>query len=86
MKDLFLEHISKSIISNWNIPALADFHGKSYTYGQLAEKIARLHLLYKELGVKPGDKVALCAKNSADWAAMFLSGLTYGAVVVPLLH
>lgn len=86
MKDLLLEHISKSIISNWNIPALADFHGKSYTYGQLAEKIARLHLLYKELGVKPGDKVALCAKNSADWAAMFLSGLTYGAVVVPLLY
>lgn len=86
MTDHLIDAISKSIVSNWNIPALADFQGKSFTYGELAARIARIHILYKEAGVRPGDKIALCARNSAEWAATFLAGITYGAVMVPLLH
>ncbi len=86
MKDHLIKTISRSIVDNWQRDALSDFKGKTYTYGRLAERIERLHSLYEAAGVKQGDRVALCAKNSADWAATFLSALTYGAVVVPLLH
>ena len=86
MKDRLIETISKSIAANWNRNALSDFHGKTFTYGELAARIARFHILYRAAGLKPGDRVAICARNSAEWAATFLGALTYGAVVVPLLH
>ena len=86
MKDRLIETISKSIAANWNRDALSDFHGKTFTYGELAAHIARFHILYRAAGLKPGDRVAICARNSAEWAATFLGALTYGAVVVPLLH
>ncbi len=86
MKDRLSETISKSIAANWNRDALSDFHGKTFTYGELAARIARFHILYRAAGLKPGDRVAICARNSAEWAATFLGALTYGAVVVPLLH
>lgn len=86
MKDRLIETISKSIAANWNRDALSDFHGKIFTYGELAARIARFHILYRAAGLKPGDRVAICARNSAEWAATFLGALTYGAVVVPLLH
>ena len=86
MKDRLIETISKSIAANWNRDALSDFHGKTFTYGELAARIARFHILYRAAGLKPGDRVAICARNSAEWAATFLGALTYGAVVVPLLH
>lgn len=86
MTNSLIEAIKSSITANWDSPALADFKGKTYTYGQLARRIAEIHILYHAAGVKPGDRIALCAKNSAEWAATFLAGVTYGAVVVPLLH
>ena len=86
MKDRLIETISKSIAANWNRDALSDFHGKTFTYGELAARIARFHILYRAAGLKPGDRVAICARNSAEWVATFLGALTYGAVVVPLLH
>ena len=86
MKDRLIETISKSIAANWNRDALSDFHGKTFTYGELAARIVRFHILYRAAGLKPGDRVAICARNSAEWAATFLGALTYGAVVVPLLH
>lgn len=86
MKDRLIEAISKSIVANADLPALSDFHGKTLTYGQLAASIGRLHILYRAVGLKPGDSVAICARNSAEWAVVFLGTLTYGAVVVPLLH
>ncbi len=86
MNDRLIDAISKSISDNWNSDALSDFQGKTITFGELAARIARTHLLYRAVGIKPGDRIALCAKNSADWAATFLGALTYGAVVVPLLH
>lgn len=86
MTNSLINAIKASITTNWEIPALADFKGKSFTYGGLGRRIAEIHILYKAAGLKPGDRIALCAKNSAEWAAAFLAGLTYGAVVVPLLH
>lgn len=86
MTDRLIPAISESIAVNSTRPALTDFHGKTFTYGDLASRIARLHILYKAAGLKPGDKVALCARNSAEWGVTFLATMTYGAVVVPLLH
>lgn len=86
MKNELIGAITQSIKSNWDLNALADFRGKEYTFAQLAGRIAKMHILYRAAGIKKGDRIALCAKNSAEWAAAFLAGLTYGAVVVPLLH
>lgn len=78
--------IRNTLEANSTIDALSDFKGATFTYGEVARQIARIHLLYDAASVKGGDKVALCAKNSADWAITFLATLTYGAVPVPLLH
>lgn len=86
MSENLIAAIGNSIKSNWDIPSLADYNGKSFTYGEVARRIAHIHLLFEAAGVKPGDKVALCAKNSAEWACTFLAGITFGAIVVPLLH
>lgn len=70
----------------WDKPALTNFNGESMNYKDVARKIAKLHLLLEHSGIKPGDKIALCGKNSAQWAVSFFAIMTYGAVVVPLLH
>lgn len=80
------EALETSIRKNWNLPALSDFKGETMSYGHVARRIAEMHLVFVAIGLKPGEKVALCAKNSAAWATAFLGALTYGAVVVPLLH
>jgi long-chain acyl-CoA synthetase len=78
--------IENSIKQSWDMPAYTDYGTPlTYTYGDVAKRIAALHLLYRDLGLKPGDKIALCDKNSTAWAVSFLSVLTYGAVVVPIL-
>lgn len=86
MTDRLIQAISESINANAPRAALTDFHGKTFTYGDLASRIARIHILYRAAGLKSGDRVALCARNSAEWAVTFLATMTYGAVVVPLLH
>ncbi len=86
MNDRLIRAISESLAANWSRDALTDFHGNTLTYGEVAARVARFHILYKAIGLKPGDRVALCARNSAEWAVTFLGALTYGAVVVPLLH
>ncbi|MDE6628828.1 MAG: AMP-binding protein [Muribaculaceae bacterium] len=78
--------IADSIRANWNRAAIGDFHGSDMTYAQLAARIAELHLIFRGAGLRKGDRIALCARNSAEWAATFLGAMTYGAVVVPLLH
>lgn len=70
----------------WEHLALTNFNGESMQYKDLARKIAKLHLMFSHAGIKPGDKIALCGKNSAHWAVSFFAVMTYGAVVVPLLH
>lgn len=70
---------------NWDRKALSDYNGATLTYAQVAEKILHLQFLYKELGIKKDDKIALLGKNSVNWAISYLSIVTYGAVVVPIL-
>lgn len=76
----------KSFANNFTLPALSDYGGRTLTYGQLAKRIARLHLFFEQAGVKPGDKVALMGRNSANWIVIFMGTITYGAVIVPILH
>ena len=81
----FLSKLQKSMATWWNELALCDYHGQQYTFGELARKIERIHIAFEEAGIKKGDKITLCGKNSANWAVSFLSISTYEAVVVPLL-
>lgn len=82
-----LNHIIEDAIkSNWELMALSDLGGISFKFSEVAESIEKLHILYHSAGIKPGDKIAICGKNSACWAMVFISCLTYGAVAVPILH
>ena len=85
-QDTLTGYIEQSIRDNWNLPALSDYHGIMLTYKDVARKIAKLHLAFKHAGLKPGDKIALCGRNSAQWAVAALASLTYGTVTVPILH
>ncbi len=78
--------IEKSIIDHWDFDALTDYKGKTLQYNDVARKIEKLHILFEYSGVKEGDKIALCGRNSACWAVAFLATLTYGCVAVPILH
>lgn len=78
--------IQNSIRENWEELALTDFNGTSLQYRDIARKIAKFHILYESTGIKPGDKIAICGKNSAQWAVAFLATITYRAVAVPILH
>lgn len=80
------KYIENSVRDNWERLALTDFNGSSFQYRDVARKIAKLHLLYGNIGINPGDKIAICGRNSAQWAIAFLATITYGAVAVPLLH
>lgn len=76
----------KAFRDYWALPALTDFGSQEIlTYGEFARRIARIHLFYKQVGVKPGDKVALLGKNSATWVTIFMATITYGATIVPIL-
>lgn len=80
------ELIRSSIVNNWDSLALSDMGGMNYRFRDVAEQIAKLHILFDVAGLKPGDKVAICGKNSSNWAVAFLAGLTSGVVTVPILH
>ena len=82
----FNELIEKSIIDYWDLDALTDYKGKTLQYHDVARKIEKLHIMFEASGVEKGDKIAICGRNSASWAASFLAILTYGAVAVPILH
>ena len=81
----YFTRLEEAIKANWTRPALGNYRGELFTFGEVAENIARLHVLYEAAGLKKGDKVALCAKNSARWGIAFFSANTYEAVVVPIL-
>ena len=82
----FNQLIQQSIIQNWERDALTDYNGGTLQYHDVARKIEKLHIMFENCGVVRGDKIALCGRNSANWAAAFLATLTYGAVAVPILH
>ena len=82
----FVKLIEASLVKNWDRDALTDFKGATLQYHDVARKIEKLHILFENSGVKPGDQIALAGRNSANWAVAFLATLAYGAVAVPILH
>ena len=84
--DHILKIYRNSFRNNWDLPALTDYGSQEVmTYADLARRIARLHLFYRQMGLKPGDHVALLGKNSTSWVVMFIGTITYGATIVPIL-
>jgi long-chain acyl-CoA synthetase len=78
--------IQKSVIDNWDRDALTDFKGQTLQFHDVARKIEKLHILFENSGIQKGDKIAMCGRNSSQWAVEFLATLTYGAIAVPILH
>ena len=82
----FIALIEKSIKKFWDADALTDYKGVTYQYKDVARKIEKLHIIFEESGVKPGDKIAVCGRNMSHWGVTFLATVTYGAIIVPILH
>ena len=76
----------QSFKNNWDRPALTNYNQETLYYKDLARKIAELHLFFEACGLKSGDRVAVCSKNQVNWGVAYLAAMTYGAVVVPILH
>lgn len=81
-----IQLIEDSIRKNWDLDAMTDYKGATLQYKDVARKIEKMHILFEYAGIKKGDKIALCGRNSANWTATFLGVITYGAVAVPILH
>ena len=82
----FNAYIQKAVVENWDYDALTDYQGITLQFHDVARKIEKLHILFEHAGIQQGDKIAICGRNSAHWAVAYLATLTYGAVVVPILH
>jgi long-chain acyl-CoA synthetase len=83
----FIKRYEKSFRENFDFPAMTDYgSGKTFTYGEMAKEIAKLHILFKEYKINPGDKISVIGKNSSRWCIAHLATVTYGAVIVPILH
>jgi long-chain acyl-CoA synthetase len=85
IKERLVGYIEQSIRQNWEIEALSNYREKGFTYREIAGKILKLHLFFKDAGIKEGDKIALVGRNSANWCIIYLATVTYGAVIVPIL-
>lgn len=87
IKENFIKIYETNFKKNWELSAITDYReDTTYTYGELAREIAKLHLLFEKIGIEKGDKVALIGKNHSSWSITFLATFTYGAVIVPILH
>lgn len=86
MSQSFIAYIEDSIKNNWDLDALTDYKGATLQYKDVARKIEKLHIIFEETGIQKGDKIAVCGRNSSHWGVTFLATLTYGAVIVPILH
>lgn len=81
-----LEVYQQSFRHNWSLPALAEYGSNEVlNYGEFAHRIARIHMFYSQIGVRPGDKVAVMGKNSVTWVIVYMATITYGATIVPIL-
>ena len=86
MEQSFIAYIENSIKENWDLDALTDYKGATLQYKDVARKIEKLHIIFEASGIRKGDKIAVCGRNSSHWGVTFLATLTYGAVIVPILH
>lgn len=78
--------LETSFKQNWDRPALSNYQGVTLSYGEVASRIAKLHIAFEQCGLKKGDKVAIASRNQANWGVSFLASITYGAIPVPILH
>lgn len=86
LEQSFIALIEQSIKTNWYLNALTDYKGITLQYRDVARKIEKIHILLEDAGIEKGDKIAICGRNSAHWTVTYLAVITYGAVVVPILH
>lgn len=86
MEQSFIAFLENSIKKHWDLDALTDYKGATLQYKDVARKIEKLHIIFEQSGIKPGDKIAVCGRNSSHWGVTFLATITYGAVIVPILH
>lgn len=86
LEQSFIALIEQSIKTNWHLNALTDYKGITLQYRDVARKIEKIHILLENANIKKGDKIAICGRNSAHWTVTYLAVITYGAVVVPILH
>lgn len=86
MEQSFIAFLEDSIKKNWDLDALTDYKGATLQYKDVARKIEKLHIIFELSGIRQGDKIAVCGRNSSHWGVTFLATLTYGAVIVPILH
>ncbi len=85
LSETVTKYLEESIRTNWDSTALSDYKGETYSYSQIAQIISDLHVFFDKVGIQPGDKIALLGKNSSRWCAVYLSVVSYGAVIVPIL-
>ena len=86
MEQSFIAFLEDSIKKNWDLDALTDYKGATLQYKDVARKIEKLHIIFELSSIKQGDKIAVCGRNSSHWGVTFLAAVTYGAVIVPILH
>lgn len=86
METSFIKQFERTIKENWERTALTDYKGDSYRYKDVARRVEKIHLIFERCGVEKGDKIALIGRNSSNWAVTFIATVTYGAVIVPILH
>ena len=87
IEENFIKIYEKSFKENWDLPALTDYNTReTFTYGEVAEQIARLHLLFKYCQIRRGDKIALVGRNTPRWCIAFMATVSYGAIIVLILQ
>ena len=85
IRESLIGYIEQSIRQNWEIEALSNYREQGLTYRQIGEKILMFHTFFKNIGIKEGDKIALVGRNSANWCTVYLTTVTFSAVIVPIL-
>ncbi len=82
----YLTYLERAIKNSWDKPGLSNYNGETFSFGDIATEIEKLHIIFEKIGIKKDDKIALCAKNTARWCISFFAVTSYGAVVVPILN
>ena len=85
IRERLIGYFEQSIKQNWDIEALSNYKERGYSYKEIAEKILKFHIFFKDIGIREGDKIALVGRNSANWCVTYLATVAYGAVIVPIL-
>ena len=87
IKENFIKLYEHSFRDNWDLPCYTDYgQNTSFTYGEVAKEIAKLHLLFEHCKLRRGDKIALIGKNNSKWCIAYMASITYGAIIVPILQ